>query len=66
MKLKMWLAMVPLAAVLAGGLVFLSQSGEVVAEDRAANDLPVVTVYKSATCGCCKAWVQHLEDNGDG
>ena len=27
-------------------------------------DLPVVTVYKSATCGCCKAWVSHLENNG--
>ncbi len=26
--------------------------------------LPVVTVYKSATCGCCKKWVKHMEDNG--
>jgi hypothetical protein len=23
-----------------------------------------VTVYKSASCGCCKAWVRHLEANG--
>ena len=23
-----------------------------------------ITVYKSATCGCCKGWVSHLEDNG--
>jgi hypothetical protein len=23
-----------------------------------------VTVYKSATCGCCNAWIQHLERNG--
>jgi len=23
-----------------------------------------VTVYKSATCGCCKKWVQHLQTNG--
>jgi hypothetical protein len=23
-----------------------------------------VTVYKSATCGCCKEWVKHLEANG--
>ncbi len=23
-----------------------------------------VTVYKSPTCGCCKLWVQHLEENG--
>jgi len=23
-----------------------------------------ITVYKSATCGCCKKWVSHLEQNG--
>ena len=23
-----------------------------------------VTVYKSPTCGCCVAWVDHLRDNG--
>lgn len=25
---------------------------------------PVITVYKSPTCGCCQKWVDHLEDNG--
>lgn len=25
---------------------------------------PVIDVYKSATCGCCKSWIKHLEDNG--
>lgn len=30
----------------------------------AAQTLPTVTVYKTATCSCCKAWVSHLEDNG--
>ena len=29
-----------------------------------AAPVPVVTVYKSATCGCCSAWVKHLEANG--
>jgi hypothetical protein len=23
-----------------------------------------VTVYKSPTCGCCNAWIKHLEANG--
>lgn len=23
-----------------------------------------ITVYKSATCGCCKEWVKHLQNNG--
>lgn len=29
-----------------------------------AADPPVVQVFKSPTCGCCAAWVQHLQDNG--
>jgi hypothetical protein len=28
------------------------------------NAEPEMTVYKSATCGCCKKWVEHMEDNG--
>ena len=23
-----------------------------------------ITVYKSATCGCCNKWINHLEQNG--
>ncbi len=29
-----------------------------------AAPAPEVTVYKSASCGCCKAWMEHLEKNG--
>lgn len=25
---------------------------------------PIVDVYKSASCGCCKDWVKHLRDSG--
>ena len=25
---------------------------------------PVVDVYKSASCGCCTAWIEHLQKNG--
>ena len=25
---------------------------------------PLITVYKSATCGCCKSWVSYLEQRG--
>lgn len=25
---------------------------------------PVIDVFKSASCGCCKAWVEHLKANG--
>lgn len=25
---------------------------------------PVIEVYKSATCGCCTQWIDHLRENG--
>ncbi len=30
----------------------------------ATQTQPVVTVYKSPTCGCCGNWVQHMRSNG--
>lgn len=30
----------------------------------AAQAAQEITVYKSPTCGCCKKWVSHLEQNG--
>jgi hypothetical protein len=30
----------------------------------AATDGPLVEVWKSPECGCCKDWVSHLEANG--
>lgn len=30
----------------------------------ASDSAPAVTVYKSPTCGCCTAWVDHLKQNG--
>ncbi len=29
-----------------------------------ADDLPVIQVFKSPTCGCCSMWVDHLTDSG--
>lgn len=30
----------------------------------ARTDAPLVEVWKSPTCGCCKDWISHLEANG--
>jgi len=30
----------------------------------ASSDKPIVTIYKSPTCGCCSDWVAYLADNG--
>ncbi|MQA30713.1 MAG: DUF411 domain-containing protein [Luteitalea sp.] len=31
---------------------------------QAPASRPVVTVYKSPTCGCCSKWVDHMKDSG--
>jgi hypothetical protein len=31
---------------------------------RAQATRPLVTVYKSPTCGCCGEWEKHMVDNG--
>ena len=31
---------------------------------RAQRALPRVTVYKTATCGCCSDWVKHIQASG--
>ena len=28
------------------------------------NDIPKVVSRRSASCGCCKKWINHLRDNG--
>ena len=41
-----------MVSLLAAGLVTTAQAAQ------------EITVYKSATCGCCKKWVSYLEQNG--
>ncbi|MDD5384466.1 MAG: DUF411 domain-containing protein [Gallionella sp.] len=45
------------------GLAQPQSSGQAAAKG-AEQALPVVEVYKSAQCGCCKAWAEHLQKNG--
>lgn len=39
-------------------LVLLAAGGAI------AQGMPRVEVFKSASCGCCGAWVDHLRENG--
>ena len=36
----------------------------VLGRGASADELPVVQVTKTATCGCCALWVEHVEDAG--
>ncbi len=52
---------------LAGVLLSLASAGKGTAADPGMTDAakPVaIKVYKTPTCGCCKAWVKHLSNNG--
>ena len=45
--------------------VIFSDSEALKAEPQAAKAEPfVLDVYKSPTCGCCKKWITHVNDNG--
>ena len=52
-----WLAgMLGVAAATLGGALSV--------RSEAAAPPPVITVYKSATCGCCANWVEHVRAAG--
>jgi hypothetical protein len=42
----------------------VSVASTAAAASVAAKELPPVLVHKSASCGCCGAWVDHLRDAG--
>lgn len=56
MKLSISTAVLFLSAIL-GGLAYADSI------EPAASEIPI-TVYKSPSCGCCKLWIKHLQDNG--
>lgn len=39
-------------------------AGSAPASADPTGGLPLVTVYKSPTCGCCSAWVEHMREAG--
>ena len=48
--------------VLFFGALTTGLQGRVLAQTSAAG--PLVEVWKSPTCGCCKDWVKYMESNG--
>lgn len=65
-KNKATVGYIVLAAILVGGtatLWGLSSSGEDATRPAASADAEIV-VYKSPTCGCCEAWIEHMKEAG--
>lgn len=51
-----------LTVVLGGALALAGRAAS--QTPAAAGGKPAVTVYKSASCGCCSKWVDHMKTNG--
>jgi hypothetical protein len=49
------------AVLAAGATAGLGTVGWMAMRHRAD---PLIQVHKSSTCGCCKVWVEHLQQNG--
>ena len=45
-------------------IVNIFNAQESTAKNQENIDIPKVLSYRSASCGCCKKWVNHLRDNG--
>lgn len=53
-----------LGAALPGMAQPLQQGSGQASSASSEHALPVVEIYKSAYCGCCKSWAEHLQKNG--
>lgn len=65
---KLLTLLICVVAIGAGALVGYRLSAGNAVEETAVQDTaaggPLVTVYKSPSCGCCGEWITHMERNG--
>ena len=45
-------------------LLSVTFSGTIFALNEILENEKVLTVHKTPTCGCCKMWMKHVEENG--
>ena len=57
-------ALVAAAGLLAGGLVWSGQDRSTPDAPATSNALPLLTVHKSPSCGCCVKWIAHMREAG--
>ncbi len=56
LKNRWWAMAAGVTVVLVGAMVLWAA--------QPASAKPTITVYKSPTCGCCTAWIEHLRAEG--
>ena len=52
-----------LIAALLGLIACHAQAADPFWQQGISPDRHAITVYRSATCGCCKAWISHLQEH---
>src|SRR3569833_4109489 len=52
-----------LTATLAGAATLIARRASAAVPVRGVAR-PPVTVYKDASCGCCKKWIEHMQSSG--
>ena len=57
-------AFLRLAGTAIGGAALTALGAEALLAQQGQAALPTMTVYKSASCGCCHLWVDHVKANG--
>jgi hypothetical protein len=53
-----------LAASLVGAATLVAKRASAAMPLHAEVARPPVTVYKDASCGCCKKWIEHMQASG--
>ena len=53
-----------LAASLVGAATLVARRASAAMPLRTDVTRPPVTVYKDASCGCCKKWIEHMQASG--
>jgi hypothetical protein len=53
-----------LAATLVGAATLVARRASAAVPSHPGVARPPVTVYKDASCGCCKKWVEHMQASG--
>lgn len=46
------------------GVLAIAGAALVVAQQKPVSSRTPIVVYKTATCGCCSLWVEHMRQNG--
>jgi len=65
LKVKSTSSLVKISGLLVLGVVLLIGAGLAMNKPvQAEPEVADIVVYKSPTCGCCKKWVSHVQDNG--